>query len=268
MASSRSKRAKKPDVPTVVRRAPGDRKRLPPELEEFARSDEKRLPPPRRRPRLHDPRAAALIPGVANRDARLVFDYQLERTREWLADEESTAQADEALAVLWLARLWRGRSLTSFAATSVEFLELSAEEAKQRAERGAEAMGLRLDPLSEEATAIWVRALAALIDAELPARIRPSADGQSLVFELEVDSAPEALLEMGRRMNSLVEDRRSRERAFAKAQGEAPHGDARERPDHDGRGYGRDDRGHARGRDDRDRGRDDRDRGPGGRGHR
>jgi len=108
MAKARSKREKKPEVPTVVRRAPADRKRLPPELEEFARSDEKRLPPPRRRPRLRDPRAAALIPGVANRDARLVFDQHLEQTRALLADDALSAQADEALAVLWLARLWRG----------------------------------------------------------------------------------------------------------------------------------------------------------------
>jgi hypothetical protein len=159
----------------------------------------------------------------------LAFDYQLERMGEWLADEESVEQADEALAVIWLTRLWRGRSLTSFAATCVEFLELSADDAKRRAEQGAEAMGLNLDPLSDEAVAIWVRALAALIDAELPARIRPTKDGQSLVFELEVDSAPEALLEMGRRMNSLVEDRRSRDRAFAKAQSEGTDGEARQR---------------------------------------
>jgi len=144
MASSRSKRGKKPDVPTVVRRAPADRKRLPPELEEFARSDDKRLPPPRRRPRLQDPRPTALIPGVANRDARLVFDHHLEQMREWLVSDDASAQLDEALAVLWLARLWRGRSLTSFAAASVEFLE-RRRQATRRARRRGAGSGARAD---------------------------------------------------------------------------------------------------------------------------
>ncbi len=221
----------------MVRRAPADRKRLPPELEEFARSDDKRLPPPRRRPRLQDPRPTALIPGVANRDARLVFDHHLEQMREWLTSDDASAQVDEALAVLWLARLWRGRSLTSFAAASVEFLELPADDAKQRAERGAKALGVELEPISDEAAAVWVRAMAALIDASLPGKIKPTSSGQELIFELEVDSAPEALLEMGRRMNSLVEDRRSHARADSRGHdGPRPtreHEDHRKRHDRD-----------------------------------
>jgi len=234
MAESRSKRGKKPDVPTIVRRAPGDRKRLTPELEEFARSDDKRIAPPPRRPRLHDPRPAALIPGVANRDARLVCDAQIARAVELLA-QETPDEADALLAVFCLTRLWRGRSLTSFDVVALEFLDLPADEARARAERGAAAMGVALEPVSEESAAIWVRALAALTDARLTAGVRSSADGQSLIFEVPVDHAPEALLEMGRRMNSLVEDRKARERAEAKdaaarAAREAREEDGADRP--------------------------------------
>lgn len=215
MAESRSKRGKKPDVPTIVRRAPADRKRLTPELEEFARSEDKRIPPPRRRPRLRDPRPAALIPGVANRDARLACDTLIEQVRALLMAEDEV-ETDRLLATFSLTRLWRGRSLTSFDALAVEFLDLRAEEALTRASRGAEAMGVALEPVSDEAAAIWVRALAALTDAELDATIRPSADGRTLQFDVPVDHAPEALLEMGRRMNSLVEDRKALGRAMAR----------------------------------------------------
>ncbi|NOY93306.1 MAG: hypothetical protein GXP55_19135 [Deltaproteobacteria bacterium] len=105
---------------------------------------------------------------------------------------------------------------------------------------------MELEPISDEAAAVWVRAMAALIDASLPVKIKPTSSGRELIFELEVDSAPEALLEMGRRMNSLVEDRRSHARGDSRGQGRDADPRAREsnRPHHEHRPHHeRDDRG-------------------------
>ena len=82
-------------APVVVKRPSEERKRLPPELEAFARSDEERLrirKPRQDRGKVNDPREGYLIPGVANRDARTVYDQRVQAMQtlwqEGAADEE------------------------------------------------------------------------------------------------------------------------------------------------------------------------------------
>ena len=211
MAKSRKKR---PDVPTqVVRRPAAERKRLSPEFEAFARSDEKRLKGKPQTPRLRDPRDHALIPGVANRDARQVFESRIEAMSE-AAKEYESPSARRHLARLcaeaFFLGLWRGRSLTGFDVMAEAVLELAPEEARKLAEEGADVLDLELDQASDEAIAVWVRMEAAMIEAGQTARLAPfvNHDGEEcLRIEITVENAPETLHAVGRRMTPLARDR-------------------------------------------------------------
>ena len=71
----------------VVKRPPEQRRKLPPELEAFARSDEEKLRI--RRPRtdrgqVKDPREGYTVAGVSNRDARTVYDVRASAMRACL----------------------------------------------------------------------------------------------------------------------------------------------------------------------------------------
>ena len=92
------------------RRKGAPRKKLSPELEALARGDEKALRK-KRKERLRDPRPVALIPGVANRDARAVADARVEAMRAMIAWDDQEA-LDRAFADLMVLRLWRGLSIT------------------------------------------------------------------------------------------------------------------------------------------------------------
>ncbi|MEO0326462.1 MAG: hypothetical protein AAF447_26175, partial [Myxococcota bacterium] len=141
MATERKRRGA-PAPETLVRRSPAERKRLPPDLEAFARSDDTRLRPRPRGPKLRDPRAAALVPGVSNRDARLVLDRRTAALQVILearatGDEAAGDAAAEALCEAQRLRLWRGRSLTTFGAYVEDVLGMAEDEASALARKGA-----------------------------------------------------------------------------------------------------------------------------------
>jgi len=207
-----------PGAVQVVRRAPEERKRLPPDLEAFARSEETKLRTNRpRTPKLKDPRAVALMPGVANRDARALADARLDvlaglldRRRE---GEDVREELEIGLAEAILLGLWRGRSLTGFDAMVENILGLPLEEAEVLARKGAERLGLPLALRSESLIAVWVRSECALLEFGLPGRVglRVDADRhEHLILDLPIRRAPEAIQEIGRRMSPLVHDKRSR----------------------------------------------------------
>src|SRR5262249_52316042 len=71
---------KRPESRPIVRGRPAsDRKRLAPEFEALVRGDKdwRRQAPRKPSTKLRDPRVQALVPGVANRDARTVFDARV-----------------------------------------------------------------------------------------------------------------------------------------------------------------------------------------------
>lgn len=202
------KRRERPPVP-VTRRGPGaERKGLSPELEAFARSDDEKLRIRKaHRPRLKDPRPNALVPGVANRDARAILDARTERLVRWAKEAEGPdLRLDRGLAELVFCKAWRGRSLTAFEAYVEDFLGIPAAEGIAAAERGAKALGVPCEPLNDEAIAVWMRAEAGALEVGAPLRVRPGP-GDTLHFEVEVPSAPTALHAAGRRMTPLVQDR-------------------------------------------------------------
>lgn len=202
MAQRRKK--EREEVP-VVRRGDGPRRRLAPELEALARGDADyvRSRPPR--PRLQDPRPVALVPGVANRDARAVFEARVEAMQS-LRDDEA-ALGPLLAECLWLG-LWRGRSVTGFDALVEEMLELPADRARGLAEVACHAAGLPPEPLAEELVAVWMRAEAALLElGEGRVLVRP-ADGDTLTLRVAASAASTALEAIGRRMAPLASDRR------------------------------------------------------------
>jgi hypothetical protein len=206
---------KKRDVPQterVVRRAPAERKRLPKDLEAFAKSDSLRFRPEREpeRTRLRDPRAVAMVPGVANRDARKLADARVEALIALIDTGANGAeQVEFELAHAVRMGLWRGRSLTGFEALAENVLGLTTEDARARAERGAARAGMSNETASEEAIAIAWRTEVALLEAGLPGRVRigKSAAGDTIELTLPVEHAPESLGVIAERMIPLVRDR-------------------------------------------------------------
>ena len=202
----------------VRREAGAPKKRLPPELEALARSEDGRLRPARpRRPRLKDPRATALVPGVANRDARLVYDTRLEPLKmaaeAWRTDPDTgTDRLATLLAEAVLLGVWRGRSVTGFDAFAENVLGVAPDEARTLAERGADALGVPCEPCTDEAIAIWMRAESALTDAGLKGRVTIVREGdeETLRVELPLGPAPQALVAVGQRMTPLARDRTER----------------------------------------------------------
>ena len=211
-----SKKRPEPEAGKITRRkkGEGERKRLDPDLERFARGDDKRFRPsrPRRGPRLNDPRPVFLVPGVANRDARSVLAAHSDKLHALAAkkdDASASAEFDRAMAeVLWL-KLWRGDSLTSFASYVENVLEMNLEESREAAKRHAALEGRELTPFSDEAIAIWMRAAAGALEAGGDLQMR-EVDGD-LFFQVKVTEAPDVLHMMGRRMYPLVQDRAPQE---------------------------------------------------------
>lgn len=219
--------AKKKTEPAVVRRRSEDRKGLSPELEGLARGDETRVRTPRHRgPRLKDPRGAAgvLVPGVANRDARAVADARIEAL-DALDGEARARLAAEAM----LLRIWRGRSITSMESLALDFLDVEPQVFREWAEEGAAMLGVPLEPLSEEAVALWFRAESAALEDSLPLEIGVRLDehGEHLSFEVKVGRGAAALRAVGRRVAPLAQDH------------ERPREDGREARDSRGPGPGR-----------------------------
>lgn len=213
---------KKKDGGGVVRRGSGERKRLPPDLEEFARSDEKRYRPARKhRPRLKDPRPAAVIPGVRNLDARDVHDVRTARMHALLdslaagGDEGKAArpELDRLLAEAFLLGHHRGRSFVSFDAFVDTDLKLTPDDAMIHVDAGLAAMGLEREPLTEETVAIVMRAEAALLPKEgerrLEARLsiyRDEGGEERVTIDVEAARAAPVLHAIGRQMTQLAED--------------------------------------------------------------
>lgn len=191
----------------VVRRGSGPRRQLPPEIEALARGEK----PPRRKPRnrIDDPRPVMLIPGVANRDARDVYDLWVDSMKAAVAARAEEPQAvgrlRRALAEMRQRRLWRGKSVTSFEAFAEDVLGLEIAEAEGLAAAGAEELGITSDPASDEAVAIAIRAEAALLAAEIGGRMRIAGErgAETLRFEVEVDDAPAAFGHVARRLGPM-----------------------------------------------------------------
>ena len=205
----------------VVRRSRDDRKRLPADLEAFARGDEGRYRPERPdRPRLQDPRPSATIAGVRNLDARDFHDRRVETMEALLpslSDESPSAAEDRdhlgrLLAEAILTGQHRGRSFVSFDAFVDVALGIAPARARELAKRGVVQLGLSVDQLrqlSDETVAVFVRCETALTDKELPGKVSIVIDANGTErIRVEVDSnrAAQVLYAVGGRLSQLAAD--------------------------------------------------------------
>jgi len=178
----------------VVRRHASERKKLPRDLEAFAGGDDDALWRRTKRKRLNDPRAVVLVPGVANRDARTVYEARVARIRDAVSAKDDVALALE-LSECAQMRVWRGHSIVGWDVWVDAVLGLDPEKAN--ALRGD------VEALEDEAVALWMRAEAGMAEAKAgAARWR---DGK-LCLELDPATAPAALANIGRRAAPLAKE--------------------------------------------------------------
>lgn len=174
---------RRPDGPRGLRKLPSD-------LEDLA-SGRRDVLRPRRKPRgrIGDSRVAGLIAGVANHEARRVYDARLER-----AATASSAGDDEALGALLceavLLGLWRARAVMGFEALAQDVMGIDAVRAQALAEASAAQRGLAFERLPEIAVALWIRSEAALLDRCPEATVQVSVANERVALHLDLPLAP------------------------------------------------------------------------------
>jgi hypothetical protein len=163
----------------VVKRSAEERKKLPPELEAFARSQDEKLRVPRPRSdqgRVRDPREGFTIAGVANRDARAVYDARSEAMRAlWAEGQAGEAELLELGGLLHDAlrlMLWRARRVTDFEAFAEEVIGIPAARARALVEAHTQRVGEPAEALNERTVAAWLRTEAGLFEGDERARVR------------------------------------------------------------------------------------------------
>lgn len=212
MAARRRKRGAYGTGLTGVRRraeGPAGLRKLPPELEELAAGRRDTLRPRRRpRGRIHDSRVAGLIAGVANHEARRVYDARLERLRRAAADADD-ATLERELCIVLLLGLWRARSITGFDAFAQDVVGVPHERAATLARAGADQRGVALERLPDVAVALWLRSEAALLERCPEAAVDVRVEREQLRLSLSLPLAPperaaEAVAAVGRAAAALA----------------------------------------------------------------
>jgi hypothetical protein len=228
VASKRRKSARNRDGSErsgVRRGASGARgtRKLPKDIDDLA-SGRRDVLRARRRPtgRLADSRVAGLIPGVANHEARRVFDARVERMEAAARGGEDGREA-LSLALCEAVRLglWRARQLTGFEALAADVLQLDPAEARQLAVAAGEARGWPMERLPDTAVALWLRGEAALLERCPEGRLDANVVDDELVLRVVLPLSPaglaaEALGAIGRKAAGLsraVDEERERRRA-------------------------------------------------------
>lgn len=204
MSKRPPKAAKRQITPEVLRRSPAERKRLPADLEAFAAGDDDAIWRRPQKRRLDDPRPVALVPGVANRDARLVYEARERRLRRALEAGDQDAAALE-LAEARQLRVWRGHSIVGFDVFVENVLGMAPAEVEALLRR-ADELGLASEVPTDDVVATWMRAEAGLLEAcpDAVVRLRGHGDGARLVLEVPVADAAAALAGAGRREAPLA----------------------------------------------------------------
>jgi hypothetical protein len=196
--------------PKGVRRrsdGPSGLRKLPPDLEDLASGRRDALRP-RRRPkgRIADSRVAGLIAGVANHEARRVFDARVERLRRGGVPEP---ELERGLCDAVLLGLWRGRNVMGFDALAQDVLGVPIERARALAERGASQRGVALSQLPDIAVALWMRSEAALLERHPGAAIEARMNDERIELVISLPLAPalgaaEAVASVGRSAAGLA----------------------------------------------------------------
>lgn len=202
----RRTRQQPPQPPVHVRSrgddSPRGMRELPDDFNALAQGERPRRAPPK--PQLRDDRAEALVPAVANRDARAVCDARIERMVA-ARDEGDLEALGRDLAEAFRLGLWRGRNLMGFDALIEDVLGLRVAEGRRLAEEGAKALGTRLARADDRIVATWFRAEAALVANPSACRVELHGDGDEsrFVITLDAERADLWIAEMGKRVVAM-----------------------------------------------------------------
>jgi hypothetical protein len=184
-------------------------RKLPADLEDLA-SGRRDVLQPRRKPRgrIGDSRVAGLIPGVANHEARRVFDARVERATAAHAAGDESGLAQQLCEAVLLG-LWRARSVTGFDALAHDVMGIEPARAERLAQQSAAARGLTLERMPDIAVALWMRSEAALLERVPEAVVRVDSTAERLVLRLDLPLAPaeritEAVSAIGRAASGLA----------------------------------------------------------------
>ncbi|MCC7536316.1 MAG: hypothetical protein IT379_08890 [Deltaproteobacteria bacterium] len=216
--------ARAPGRPGVIRRAPGAEKRpLPPEAVAVDRGEpvwSARRRPQLRAPELRDPRAEAMVAGVANRAARRVYDAavtSLRALREAAARDGASEVERAALgdALLDASRLsiWEARRVVGFDAFVEDVIGMPAGEAHELVAASEARHGWTCTPIPPYARAVVLRARAVCLEAPASettgrATVTTTGDGAGLRIVLDAPGpdAAAAFAAVGRVLWPLAED--------------------------------------------------------------
>lgn len=171
-----------------------------------------------RRPggRIEDSRIAGLIPGVANQQARRVYDTRVGRLRRAAAEGDEIGLGEQLCDAILLG-FWRARSVTGFEALAHDVVGIEPERAWALAEQSATERGLSLERMPDIAVAVWLRTECALIESCPEAAVEVRVDGERLHVALALPIAPPAMVADG--LAAVGKNAESLSRVF---QGEAP----------------------------------------------
>jgi hypothetical protein len=153
---------------------------------------------------LRDDRVEALVPAVANRDARAVCDARIERLVA-ARDGSDRDLLGRELAAAFRMGLWRAGNLTTFDALLEDVLGLRVSEGRRLAEAGARALGTPLVRADDRVIATWFRIEAGLLANASTWRVELMSDGgeERFVISLAADRADLWLAEVGKRVVAL-----------------------------------------------------------------
>jgi hypothetical protein len=178
-------------------------RQLPRDMQDLANGTIDRLPRPRREPSpLDDPREGAVIAGVRNAEARVVYDARVTALRAALAAGRQSELIEGLREVRQLA-LWRARNVTDFQAFAESVVGVPAGTSEALTKREDDAP--EPAPIPVEAVALLIRVEAALLQrlptGQVHLRSDPEGPGVSLTVTLpitDVGLAIEGLGDVGR----------------------------------------------------------------------
>ncbi|HEY2736098.1 MAG TPA: hypothetical protein VGI70_19005 [Polyangiales bacterium] len=182
-------------------------RQLPRELQDLAEGRIDRLPRARRDPGpLEDTREGAVIAGVRNSEARVVYDARVSALRQALTTGRHQELVDGLREVKQLA-LWRARNVTDFKAFSESIVGVPADSDLLAPLAD---LGLESAPLPPEAVALLIRIESALLarppGGKVQLRHDPAVDGLVMTIAVPVQDVPlavEAFSDVGRAASAL-----------------------------------------------------------------
>jgi hypothetical protein len=189
-------RGRNPDEPRGIRE-------LPDNFNQLARGNKLPRRPPAET--LRDDRVEALVPAVANRDARSVCDARIERliAARDQGDREALARG---LAEAFRLGLWRGHNIVSFDVLLQDVVGLRVSEGRELAEEGARLLGSPLRRADDRVIATWFRTEAALLAGGASCRMEVTGEGaeERVVITLPAERADLWLAEVGKRVVAIT----------------------------------------------------------------